>query len=338
MSVCNCYCFGAVVEQATLLLFTRTTLSVSPSLTHTLFFAHTLFMLPCTSTRVFVCVCCVSECVELYWLVTRLGKKNRAAPAAAEPSLRLRRKQKQRTLSATIFATGVLQQVLTFNCGRLFSRAASNTTIFLFSIPRSCFLASQFCIIKNFQTNHPLNSTYYIFCLSTAKNAYIFIKFLLFFLFCVARIFTAACCRCFIVVAAGLVVIASNLFLYGCTHVHVYVFLFTKNFQPKINMQFFQLLHNYRQSTFILLRFYCSASVFCCIFCALFFSDNCDDGGGGGDDDGQKQEDKFLCTISLLLCVAFVTLRTIIFTANNYVALILYCCCYHSAPIEFLAF
>lgn len=258
----------ALLSSKPLSFYSPAPLYLSLPLSHTHSFLPTLSSCCRARVRVYlcVCVCCVSECVELYWLVTRLGKKNRAAPAAAEPSLRLRRKQKQRTLSATIFATGVLQQVLTFNCGRLFSRAASNTTIFLFSIPRSCFLASQFCIIKNFQTNHPLNSTYYIFCLSTAKNAYIFIKFLLFFLFCVARIFTAACCRCFIVVAAGLVVIASNLFLYGCTHVHVYVFLFTKNFQPKINMQFFQLLHNYRQSTFILLRFYCSASVFCCIF------------------------------------------------------------------------
>lgn len=105
----------------------------------------------------------------------------------------------------------------------------------------------------------------------------------------------------------------------------MYVFLCTKNFQPKNKYAILSIIAQLLSVYVIITAFiYCSASVFCCIFFALFFGDNgdcCgnggddDDGGGSNDDDdGQKQEDKFLCTISLLLCVAaaFDTLRFII--------------------------
>lgn len=103
-----------------------------------------------------------------------------------------------------------------------------------------------------------------------------------------------------------------------------YVFLCTKNFQPKNKYAILSIIAQLSSVYVIITAFiYCSASVFCCIFFALFFGDNgdcCgnggyDDGGGSNDDDGQKQEDKFLCTISLLLCVAaaFDTLRFIIY-------------------------
>lgn len=160
------------------------------------------------------------------------------------------------------------------------------------------------------------------------------------------RLLYCCCCCC---CSSCVVVIASDLNLY-VLHIHVcmYVFLCTKNFQPKNKYAILSIIAQLSSVYVIITAFiYCSASVFCCIFSHSSSATTVTaaataattTAAAATTTTAKSRKTNFFvlflfCYVSPLLSIRFVLFST----AVNCAALILFFCIYHCAPIEFLAF